>query len=308
MSIKSILAVTDLSLDASHAVERAAMYAVEHRALLNLLYAAAPGDPNCSDAVGRLAQLAKLVAQRFGVTVQTANRTGDTLEQIVEAARCNDLIVISHRRERSLSAFIYGTRFERLMRLSRCPVLVTKLKPRKRYRRILVAVDFTDTSKALVNLALDVDPDSEIELFHAINTIDETKLRSADVSYQAIKAYRHRTRLEAQDRMFWLTDSFGARKGRVMSAIGQGDPARQAAAQQEYVGADLIVVGKRRRSALAEFFCASVAQRLFSWSSSDVLVVPHYDLSSTRAAAKLRIEPEQGNAQGAILSNSGRAL
>ena len=93
-----------------------------------------------------------------------------------------------------------------------------------------------------------------------------------------------------------------------MSAVGRGDPARQAAVQQEYVGAELIVVGKRRRSAVADFFCGSVAQRLLSWSSSDVLVVPHDHRSSTRAAAKLRTKAEQGDAQGAFLSNRGRAL
>lgn len=83
---------------------------------------------------------------------------------------------------------------------------------------------------------------------------------------------------------------------------------RQAAVQQEYVGADLVVVGKRRRSAVAEFFCGSVAQRLLSWSSSDVLVVPHDHRSSTRAAAKLRLEVERVDGRGAFLSNRGQAL
>jgi nucleotide-binding universal stress UspA family protein len=38
--------------------------------------------------------------------------------------------------------------------------------------------------------------------------------------------------------------------------------------------AELVVVGKRRASALARFFTGSVAQRLAKWAASDVLVVP----------------------------------
>lgn len=208
MNIKSILAMTDLSETANHAVDGAAILAVQHGALLHLMYAAAPGSPACSDAAGRLAKLATQTAQRVGVKVHAANRTGGTIAQIAAEARCADLVVISHRRERSLSAFIFGTRFERLMRLCSCPVLVTKLESRKSYRRILVAVEFTDTSKskALVNAAFAVDNDSEVELFHAISTANEAKLRSAEVPYYSIKAYRHKSRLHAYDRMFWLTE------------------------------------------------------------------------------------------------------
>jgi hypothetical protein len=89
-----------------------------------------------------------------------------------------------------------------------------------------------------------------------------------------------------------------------MSAIGRGDPARQVAVQQEYGGAELIVVGRRLRSAVADFFFGSVAQRVLSWSSSDVLVVPHGYRSSTR----IRTEGQQGDAKGAILSNRRHAL
>lgn len=93
-----------------------------------------------------------------------------------------------------------------------------------------------------------------------------------------------------------------------MSAVGRGDPARQAAVQQEYGGADLIVVGRRLRSAVADFFFGSVARRLLSWSSSDVLVVPHGQRTLIRTSAKIGPEGERGGAEGAFLSNRRRAL
>ncbi|VTU44883.1 universal stress protein [Variovorax sp. RA8] len=306
MNINSILAVSDLSPAGNHAIDRAAILAVEHDAVLRLMYAAAP-DHSQVDAAARLRQMAEQTSQRSGVTVQAVSRTAEAIEQLAEEARFDDLLVISHRREPLLSAFFRGVRTERLTRLCRCPVLVTKLEAKKRYGRILVAVDFTDTSKALANLAFGLDSDAEVELFHAISTRDEAKLRSAEATEHAIKAYRDRTRFQAHERMLWLTDSSDARRNRVMSAVGRGDPARQAAVQQEYGGADLIVVGKRRRSAVADFFCGSVAQRLLPWATSDVLVVPHDHRSSTRVAAK-RTKVEHGAAQGAFLSTKGNAL
>lgn len=309
MNINSILAVTDLVPAADHTIDRAAMLAADHGAALSLMYAAAAGGRNASDVAGHLTQLAEHASQRFGIAVRTVGgRSGDTIEQIAEEASCHDLLVIGHKAERSLSAFFHGTWTERIMRLCRCPVLVTKLEAKKRYGRVLVAVDFTSTSKALVDLAFRFDPDAEVELFHAISTRDEAKLRSAEASEHVIKAYRHRTRLQANERMFWLTDSSDARRNRVMSAVGRGDPARQVAVQQEYGGAELIVVGRRLRSAVADFFFGSVAGRLLSWSSSDVLVVPHGQQSSIRTSAKIGPEGERGRAEGAFLFHRRRAL
>lgn len=307
MNINSILAVTDLAPAPDHAIDRAAMLAAEHGAVLSLMYAADSDGRNLSDALAQLTHLAKLTSQRFGITVRTVGRSGDAIEQISEEASRHDLLVIGHGSERSLSAFLRGTRTERIMRLCPCPVLVTKLEAKKRYGRILVAVGFTNTSKALVNLAFGFDADAEVELFHSISTRDEAKLRSAEASEHVVKAYRHRTRLQAHERMFWLTDSSDARRNRVMSTVGRGDPARQVAVQQEYGGAELIVVGKRLRSALADFFFGSVAQRLLSQSSSDVLVVPHDHRSTILASTKIRAEVEQGDAEGPLLSNRRRA-
>ena len=56
--------------------------------------------------------------------------------------------------------------------------------------------------------------------------------------------------------------------------VGNGDPAYQTAVQQQATRAELVVVGKRRASALARFLTGSVAQRLAKWAESDVLVVP----------------------------------
>lgn len=293
MNIRSILAITDFSRQANQAVERAAQLAVLHRATLKLMVFATEGDAAPVDAASRLAHAAKDLGRRLAITVRTVSRSANSLADVAQEASCADLLVLGHGRERTLGALLRGQTAERLARLCRCPILVSKLAPRQRYGRILVAVNFTPASKNLVKLAWMLDDDAEVELFHAISTRNEAKLRSAEVSRHAIEAYRHECMRHARDRIFWLTDSFDSRRNRVMSAIGHGDPARQAAIQQDHVGADLLVVGKRSNSPVVDFVFGSVAQRVLCWASSDVLIVPDDFQASSRAAAMQRIEAER---------------
>ena len=93
----------------------------------------------------------------------------------------------------------------------------------------------------------------------------------------------------ARERFVSLTDSFDARRNRVLSAIGRGDPGRQTVIQQEHSGADVVVLGKKHSTAWEDFFCGSVAHRVLSWGSSDVLVVPDASLRATAPLAARRV-------------------
>jgi nucleotide-binding universal stress UspA family protein len=168
-------------------------------------------------------------------------------------------------------------------------VLVARLHARAGgYGRILVAVDLMDASRPLVDLACAFDSAAEIELFHAFTAMHEGKLRYADVSAQVIDAYRHACARNARERMLWLSDVSSARRNRVVSSVGRGDPARQAAVQQQYTNADLLVVGKRQRGAAMDFLFGSVALRVLRWSTGDVLVVPRGALAPSHEPRKRR--------------------
>lgn len=289
MNIQSILAVTDLSSEGNRTVVRAAMVAAQHRALLKIMYA--PWDVMASGSAGVQEEVRRLAAEvhtRFGILVKNVSDTSGRLQGVAEEARWVDMLVIGDRREKSVKAFFCGQPIERLQRVVRCPILLVRLEVFHRYRRILVAVDFTPESRKLVKLAWSLDSGAEVELFHALNMMHEGKLRYADVSEQAIKAYRHESTRDAHARMFWLSDSSTARRNRVVAAIGRGDAARQAVIQQQHANAELLVVGKRRSSSFSDFIFGSVAQRVLWWSSGDVLLVPHdldLDPKTERAAS-----------------------
>ena len=292
MTPRAILAVTDFSAQGDNALSRAALLAVEHGATLKLLYLAYPGEPPPPDAARRLAQHAMQLSERHDIPVRSVSRIAFTLEDVLPEARCADLLVWGTAPVRGLRSFFSGQPVERMLRSCQRPILVVRNPADGPYRSLVVAVDFSEASRGLVELAFALNKDAQVELFHAINTVNEGKLRYAEVSEQAIRAYREECRRYAQDRMFWLTDSYDARRNRVMSAIRYGNPARQVAVQQQRSGAELIVVGKHPSSAAVDLFFESVAQGVLRDSASDVLVVPHSYQSASRAFAANRLVRE----------------
>jgi nucleotide-binding universal stress UspA family protein len=277
MNIQTILALTDLSERGLRTVERAAFLAQAHGALLKIMYAAerfaAPAD---ADAALRLGALCLETAEGFAILVKKVDDASGSLDAAAEEARWCDLIVIGDEVDRSLAAFFHGQPAERLLRHAAKPVLVSRGDAAEgNYARILVAVDLRRDSGTLVDMACAFDGTAEVEMFHAFSPAYEGKLRYADVSTRIIEHYRETCARHARERLLRLSDASSARRNRVVTAIGRGDPAHQLAVQQQFTRADLLVVGKRRRSALADFLCGSVAQRVLRAAASDVLVVPH---------------------------------
>lgn len=287
---RSILVATDLSARENMALQRAWQLAQAHRAAVKLMYIPPPGQPAAANAGHRLSNVARQLEESLGVPVGTVPVRTHKLEDLAAEAQGMDLVVLPHRQERSTAAFFRGQPVLRLLRSIACPVLVTRGMPGEHYRRILVAVDFSRESQALVKLAADLDARAELEIFHAIGTREEARLRSAEATEQAIRDYREHCVKHARDRLVALTDAFGARRYRFLTVLGRGDPGRQTVVQQKLSGAELVVLGKRRSSAWGDFFSGSVAHRVLSWGSSDVLVVPETGVEPTAPVAVRRMQ------------------
>ncbi|GAA4357007.1 hypothetical protein GCM10023165_50490 [Variovorax defluvii] len=284
-----ILAVTDLSPRGNHALSRAALLCAEHGAALTLVYLAYPGEAVPGDASTRLAHHALQLGQRHGIRVRAVSRLSFKVEDLLPEARRADLVVWGTAPVRGLRAFFAGEPVEQFLRTARRPVLVVRREAERDYRSLIVAVDFSESSRALVDISFGLGKSAEVELFHAVSTANEGKLRHAEVSEQAIKAYRDACRRHAQDRMFWLTDSYDSRRNRVLSAISHGDAARQTVVQQQNSGAELIVVGRHPSSRWSELLFDKTASRILDLSDADVLVVPHDHEPASSAAAAHRL-------------------
>ena len=297
MTIQSILALTDFSSHAENSLERAARIASSHQARLVLMYSAEEPNAKLVDPLTRLAQRARQLARRYNIQVNALTRSGEVPADVVAQAHHADLLVLDHRRHRHWSRFWRNTVLDHLLQRCHCPILVVKTAPVQPYTRVLVSVNFSTAAHALVRYANGFEATAELELFHAVTGYTKSRLRLADVSTEAIAAYEQATHMQATQRILKLTDSFDTRRNRVMSVVGQGDPARQAAVQQEATNADLIVVGKRQHVRWLDLLFESTSQRLLRWASSDILVVPHgYSTSARTAALKSTVSQPQEQA------------
>lgn len=284
MTIESILAITDFTPPSEHALDRAARLASRHGARLRLIHFAEEPHPLFSDPVARLAQRARQLARRHGIQTQALERHPVTLETVMEEAFGAHLLVLGPMWQRSWKNFYRGTTLDQFVHDSLCPVLVVKQPAERDYGQVLVAVDLSPRSRDLVSYARQFTTPSGLKLFHAIDTIEESRLRSADVSFEAIRANRLDSRQQAKDRLLQLTRTLGMAGSAVSFDVGNGDAAYQTAVQQQALGADLVIVGKRQVSTIARFLTGSVAQRLAKWADSDVLVVPFDGLTTSMPA------------------------
>lgn len=274
MTFDSILALTDFTTQSEHALDRAALLAGQHNAPLRLIHFAEEPHRFFSDPIARLSQRARQLTRRHGIRAVALERNPVTLDDVMQECHSASLLVMGPLWQRNWKTFYRGTTLDQFVHDSPCPVLVVKQAAGRTYEQVLVAVDLTPRSRDLIAYARRFASPSALQLFHAIDTIEESKLRSADVSFEAIRANRLDSRQHAKDRLMQLTRALGMAGSAMAFDVGNGDPAYQTAVQQQATRAELVVVGKRRVSTLTRFFTGSVAQRLAKWAESDVLVVP----------------------------------
>ncbi|MGQ9860449.1 MAG: universal stress protein [Thiobacillaceae bacterium] len=289
---KRILAATDLSAPARHAVARAYRIAGETGAALTLIHVLCQGAMEqlrrllgassatveqrlMDEARERLTALAAELAPPQGSPAGITLATGRVLAAILDQADVldADLIVLGARGEGYLSRLLIGTTAERLLRRSTRPMLVVKQTPRAAYRRVLVPLDFSAWSIQALRLAQAVAPSAELVLFNAYEAPFESKLRFAGVEEETLGRYLNAARQEALDRLKALAAEAGLVSAQLRFDVQHGDPSRLILVQEQELDCDLIVMGKHGQGMLEELLLGSVTKHVLAESTGDVLVV-----------------------------------
>lgn len=229
-------------------------------------------------------QRARLIADEHGaeLVVLEATPGADALPEIAAAAMRADLVVLGARRRNLLRELVLGTPAERVVRTSRRPVLVVKQAPTAAYRRVLVPVDLEAGSQAALQLAARLAPTAALHLFHALTAPLEGSLRRAGASAAVLQQHRNAAREASRGQLWNLAASVAPTQLRV--SVEHGAPAWATLERARAVGADLIVVGKASRFALADFLLGNLARRLLAEATADVLVLPRAALAPAGAA------------------------
>lgn len=176
------------------------------------------------------------------------------------------------------------------LRHAAVPVLVARSAEPARYARILATVQGSASCGDVVRVAAAVDPDADIEIFHAVAR------PNADRPHDAAWHEDWEPRLPGRTVSF--SDSWATRRNRVLAEIGCGHVGDQAAIQQEQSGADLIVLRAQPRS-WPSLFRRGVVERALDLARSDVLVLPADYAPCTRDAARCRLVAQSQQRDGA---------
>ena len=288
-----ILAATDLSAPARHAVERAFRLAAQAGGELHVLHAleldaldtlrellGADFPPAKAaleaDAQERLARLVADPARHRGIAARTRVVAGSPLAVVAREADALDagLLVLGARGESFLRSAILGSTAARLLRKSlRRPVLVVRQPPRGDYRSVLVAVDFSPAALRAIQAARRWAPGAPLVLLHAFELPFEGKLRFAGVEEQVIGQYV-RAGIQARRRQLAeLAAEAGLAPAGYATRVIPGDPTQQILAMEQEYEVDLIVVRKHGRHITEELLLGSVTNRVLAEAQGDVLVI-----------------------------------
>ena len=289
--LKHILAATDLSGPARHAVERAALVAAGSDAALAMIHIAnlAPLDQVrqlLSSEPERLEQdlvdqlrdalrtLAATIHERFGVTPALRVATGDLLPELLNHAATlpADLLVLGARGSSFLRHILLGTTAERLLSSSRVPMLVVKQPPHEPYRQLLVPVDFSASSLRALRLARTIAPRADISVLHVFEVPFEGQLRYAGVDEAKIEHYRAIAHNQAWEKLRQLRSSAKLDDARVELLVRQGDVSQRILEQEQEADCDLIVIGKHGKDAIEELLLGRVTRHVLTEAQGDILV------------------------------------
>lgn len=292
---RTLLAATDFSVPARHALERAAQLAASHpgtrlmlahvlsNSALDNLRRMLPGNGESLEADLRtqsqeaLDELAAQLSASHACSIDARLLQGAALTVLSELAESEsaDLLVMGTRGAHFVRELLLGSTTERVLRKSRRPLLAVRQRPLSPYRRVLAPVDFSAHAAAAVNAAHAWLPDAEFVLLNAFEVELESTFRFAGLDEEQIYRYRIQAREAAQAGMDEFMAGLEVPASRLVRRFVHGPPSLRIIEQEQALDADLIVMGKHGQSVMEELLLGSVTRHVLAHSACDVFVAGH---------------------------------
>ena len=209
-----------------------------------------------------------------------------------------DLTVLAPQRRNAFLELIAPSDSEEIIRRSRNAVLVVQRAPAAHYRRVLVAVDFSQSAFDAARVALALAPGAHLSFLHAYSLPDEGLMREFEVPASVIEAYRMRGVDSARERLSAWIDALKPMRQPRARAVHSGLPLPAIRSCARRIGADLIVVGRRGDGGSGRDALGTVPRRLAREAGCDLLIGPAALARVARRAAYAvsgAAVPDKGN-------------
>jgi nucleotide-binding universal stress UspA family protein len=276
MEFKRILVAVTSPTGPDAAFERALALAKSAGAELYLLHAVSMKQPFSFRGADRLERLADLRqrAEDAGVRVRTVEQHGDAADIIgLHAnARRVDLIVMGteataswgHTRSSVVATVLHRTNVPTLVVASAAAYSATT------FRNVLVAVDLSPDSRAVVSAAIALTrPEAEqLTVMHSVKGLEAAEAVQSPARWK-VPEFRTHVLGDARRTLEGLVSGSPARMNAQVH-VSSGSAARTILEHAADVGADLVVVGRSRGFKLL----GSTALRIFRKNERALLVIP----------------------------------
>lgn len=280
MTPETILLATDLSCRCDRALDRAVLLAAQWNARLIVLHVvqyAAPVSnlPSWRQPPSQLemaeTRLHRDLPNVEGVTIEIMVERGDPASIILDvSARLNcELIITGVARDEPLGRMALGTTVEALARKSEIPVLIVKVRPRNAYENVVVATDFSESSRAALVATLQLLPEAQLRLLHTFEVpyenLSDDKMPAREAMAEAA--------FEESRRFLVATPEVTASNRHIEIHCEAGEITRFLQDLVQDCEVDLIVLGNEGRSEIAERLLGGTAHRIMTRIFGDILLV-----------------------------------
>lgn len=273
---RTFVAGIDLTAMGRRVADRARILAEEWDGAVELVHVLEPvGEAMIDPGLARLLRqhqtteaekIAAWVHERSSVRVTLEVVKGSPAWELASRAKKADLMVMGSS---TVDAFAAGPVTLRVARMALSDVLIVRRQPRVPYRRIIAAVDFSESSRVAVERALDMFPEGDITVLYSLPSRFDPLLLEAGLFREELDASRGGRLESAKDRMDEFAQSWN---GRVRTMVTDGPPNETIDEAVRRRGADLVIVGSRGATATRMVLLGTVAEGLVSSAPCDVLI------------------------------------
>jgi len=258
-----VLVATDLSARSDRAVDRAIQLAGQWQVETCVVHALRPEERVEESQV-------RDTLPSHPANVRVLLPRGPAPDTIADVAQdlAPSLIVTGVARFNHVGDYFVGTAVDHIIRHASAPVLVVKQRERGAYKRMLVAVDLSADALHTLGIAAELFPDVPVEVVHAYHVPFRGWIDSDGM--------REELRREASARLrTFLAEPALPRSlaKRTTSHLDLGAPDEVLARSIEQFRPDLVVLGSRDRSGLAQATFGSNTSALLGWIPADTLVI-----------------------------------
>ena len=290
VKLSLIVSPVEISASGQAALTRALALAQWHEAELHVLYVRpgrarrnASGTTSADDPF--LGRLVKFISSSNpeGVAVTPVVLTGDPVKAVAEYVRAKaaDLVVVGQNGRRGSRFWRSGVLAMDIARAVATPTLTVSIEAgaatdaAASFHNILCAIDFSAASLRALNKALTLAQQngSRITLLHVLEGFPNETVYSGSRAFQLIGEYRARVdKVKRQLRALVPPDAFNWCE--VETEVVSGIPHDAIVATARARKADLVVIGRPRRTRLDRIVMASTVSGVLRRARSPVLAVP----------------------------------